>query len=69
MPSKTVERPKSQSLPVGWALVTDEGTGRPYYFNYKTNETSWKPPRIARATSPSPTSQVSMGVDGVIPCP
>ena len=47
-----LERPKSQSLPRGWALAKDEETGRPYYFNAKTNETSWKPPRTKSVPSP-----------------
>ena len=54
------ERPKSQSLPVGWVLMTDEESGRPCYFNTKTHETSWKPPRISRARTPSPSPGVSV---------
>ncbi|XP_032222777.2 rho GTPase-activating protein 15 isoform X2 [Nematostella vectensis] len=49
--NKVQERPKSQSLPVGWVLTKDEDTGRPYYYNPKTNETSWKPPRSSRSCS------------------
>ncbi|KAJ7363145.1 hypothetical protein OS493_011423 [Desmophyllum pertusum] len=37
------DRPKSQSLPVGWALIIDEASSRPCYVNAKTGETSWKP--------------------------
>ncbi|XP_020903374.1 rho GTPase-activating protein 12 [Exaiptasia diaphana] len=46
--SKGNERPKSQSLPGGWVTAKDEESGRPYYYNSKTNETSWKPPRVSR---------------------
>lgn len=46
--SKGNERPKSQSLPAGWVIAKDEESGRPYYYNAKTNETSWKPPRVSR---------------------
>lgn len=46
--SRGNERPKSQSLPVGWVVTKDEETGRPYYYNAKTSETSWKPPRVSR---------------------
>ncbi|XP_073236348.1 rho GTPase-activating protein 15-like isoform X2 [Porites lutea] len=49
------ERPKSLSLPPGWVVVTDEASGRPCYMNSKTNETSWKPPRISRAKTPPPS--------------
>ena len=53
------ERPKSQSLPAGWVLITDEASGRPCYYNSKTSETSWKPPRISRARTPPPSPGVS----------
>jgi len=33
---------------VGWVIATDEESGRPYYYNAKTKETSWKPPRVSR---------------------
>lgn len=46
------ERPKSQSLPTGWTVITDEASGRPCYYNSKTSETSWKPPRVSRAKTP-----------------
>ncbi|KAK3717530.1 hypothetical protein QZH41_013788 [Actinostola sp. cb2023] len=46
--SRSSDRPKSQSLPVGWVIARDEETGRAYYYNAKTSETSWKPPRVSR---------------------
>lgn len=32
------------SLPAGWETATDPSSGKPYYFNRATNETSWNPP-------------------------
>eukprot|EP00941_MAST-03F_sp_MAST-3F-sp1_P005486 g5486.t1 len=32
------------SLPSGWMMVIDQKTGRPYYFNIKTRETTWTNP-------------------------
>lgn len=46
------DRPKSQSLPVGWVLTNDEETGRPCYYNSRSGETFWKPPRTAHAKTP-----------------
>ncbi|XP_078378441.1 rho GTPase-activating protein 15-like isoform X3 [Oculina patagonica] len=51
---RSTDRPKSQSLPVGWVIITDESSGRPCYYNSKTSETSWKPPRISRSRTPPP---------------
>ncbi|XP_067020314.1 rho GTPase-activating protein 15-like isoform X4 [Acropora muricata] len=50
------DRPKSLSLPTGWRTMTDDISGRPYYFNSKTGERSWKPPRnsYSKASPSSP---------------
>merc|ERR1719230_231470 len=32
------------ALPPGWEQATDPATGRPYYANRSTGETSWTPP-------------------------
>ena len=53
------ERPKSQSLPVGWVVMHDEASGRPCYLNTKTSETSWKPPRVSRSKTPPSSPGVS----------
>ena len=34
----------TQPLPVDWAEVEDESSGRTYYYNQNTNETSWEHP-------------------------
>lgn len=46
------DRPKSLSLPTGWRTMTDDISGRPYYFNSKTGERSWKPPRNSYSKAP-----------------
>ncbi|KAK2562177.1 Rho GTPase-activating protein 9 [Acropora cervicornis] len=46
------DRPKSLSLPTGWRTMTDDMSGRPYYFNSKTGERSWKPPRNSYSKAP-----------------
>lgn len=40
------------ALPSGWEQVTDPSSGKPYYCNRTTGETSWTPP--SAATSPTP---------------
>lgn len=35
------------NLPVGWAAMVDPATGRTYYFNAATQETSWTVPDVA----------------------
>ena len=32
------------ALPAGWAEFTDEGSGKQYYVNKASGETSWTPP-------------------------
>lgn len=34
-------------LPPGWETTPDPATGKPYYFNRATGETSWTPPAAA----------------------
>ena len=34
----------TQPLPTDWVEVEDEASGRAYYFNQETNETSWEHP-------------------------
>jgi hypothetical protein len=41
----------SSSLPTPWAAVVDPTTGKTYYVNQKTNETSWEPPSLSTAPS------------------
>ena len=50
------------SLPPGWVVTTDEKSGRPYYFNAKTQEASWKPPRHFRSQTPPSLTGVSTHV-------
>jgi len=34
----------NDGLPPGWQMTTDPNTGRPYYINHNTMQTSWTPP-------------------------
>lgn len=34
----------TQPLPAEWVDVEDEASGRTYYYNHDTNETSWEHP-------------------------
>jgi len=49
-------------LPSGYQKLTDPSTGRPYYVNLVTGQTSWTPPAGADAPAPRPAS----GSDGGI---
>lgn len=53
------DRPKSLSLPTGWRTMTDDISGRPYYFNSKTGERSWKPPRNSYSKAPPSSPEAS----------
>ena len=37
-------RPKSATLPAGWSIEVDSESGRTFYFNNETNQSTWKPP-------------------------
>merc|ERR1712194_370169 len=39
-------------LPQGWEQITDPASGRPYFCNRATGETSWTPPAGAPAPAP-----------------
>ncbi|CAJ1367050.1 unnamed protein product [Effrenium voratum] len=47
------------SLPPGWEQTTDPSSGKTYYFNRATNETSWTPPA---AHAPPPTMPAPGGL-------
>jgi len=42
--SFTEEQLNSLPLKKGWSWKLDEGSGRPYFYNRKTQESSWTPP-------------------------
>eukprot|EP00913_Durusdinium_trenchii_P012258 g11510.t1 len=41
-------------LPPGWESAQDPASGKTYYFNRATNETSWTPPAAPAAPPPAP---------------
>jgi hypothetical protein len=43
-PSAPPSAPPAPSLPAAWIEHVDEATGRPFYYNEKTQETSWDRP-------------------------
>ncbi len=49
------QQPQEPPLPQGWQEVKDNGTGKMYYWNPTTNETTWTRPR---PPSPQPVQQV-----------
>jgi len=51
--------PQGPALPPGWEQLTDPASGRPYFCNRSTGETSWTPP--AAPGSRLPPSGVSGG--------
>jgi len=38
---------RCSSLPAGWQRLTDEKSGRPYYYNAQTDESMWNSPRAS----------------------
>lgn len=56
-----VEEQKQPQLPPGWEEFEDEKTGKKYYYNKATNETSWVLPQAtshSRQTSEIPVNSV-----------
>jgi len=46
--------PESPKLPADWAECKDPKSGKTYYYNKKTKETSWKRPEAEPAAAPEP---------------
>ncbi|XP_074658790.1 rho GTPase-activating protein 12-like isoform X2 [Tubulanus polymorphus] len=44
----TATTPPVRALPDAWGMYIDIISGRPYYYNSRTDESSWKPPRPAK---------------------
>lgn len=42
------------ALPPGWEQATDPSSGRPYYCNRATGQTSWTPPAAEAPAAPAP---------------
>eukprot|EP00794_Sanderia_malayensis_P003065 gene3065-3529_t len=38
---------RSSTLPAGWQKLTDDSSGRQFYYNEVTKESVWKPPRMS----------------------
>ena len=57
-PQQQETQQSSSGLPLGWVALQDPGSGRTYYANQNTGETSWDPPVAASpalAPQPQPT--------------
>ncbi len=46
-------RPKSATLPSGWSIEVDNESGRTFYFNNETQESTWRPPSTCSTSSES----------------
>ena len=46
-------RPKSATLPSGWSVEVDRESGKTFYFNNETNESTWRPPSTSSTNSGS----------------
>lgn len=44
------QRATSQQLPQGWVALQDPSSGRTYYANQSTGETTWEPPQSVQST-------------------
>jgi len=53
--------PMAQPLPIGWEQVADPTTGKPYYCNRATGESSWTVP-VAAAPVMAPMPMVAPGL-------
>ena len=47
----TASSEQEADLPPGWTASTDPQTGKPYYYNAATQESSWRPPLIKPGTA------------------
>ena len=47
----TTSSEQEADLPPGWTASTDPQTGKPYYYNAATQESSWRPPLIKPGTA------------------
>jgi len=54
--SHAPSQPQGDQLPPGWAALQDPSSGRTYYANQSTGESSWEKPQMAPApAAPQPT--------------
>jgi len=51
----------STPLPPGWGVASDPSTGKPYYYNHGTGETSWTRPAPSKPTRQPPTAPGASG--------
>eukprot|EP00984_Skeletonema_dohrnii_P015033 scaffold6430_cov135-Skeletonema_dohrnii-CCMP3373.AAC.6 len=57
--------PFSEELPSGWSSSIDEATGKTFYYNEETGESTWDKPSIKEAPDASPEDEVSADDDSV----
>jgi len=55
------------ALPPGWESAPDPASGKPYYFNRATGETSWTPPAAAPAAAPAPAPVAPVAAAPALP--
>lgn len=52
------QTPANPGLPPGWLAMQDPGSGRTYYANQQTGQTTWDPPPMPMPAAPIPEPQV-----------
>lgn len=58
---ESAEEGVTASLPAGWEAVFDPASKKEYYWNNKTNETTWDRPEAAGSEDVAPSSSSSIG--------
>ena len=59
MPAGVMPAGMAGGLPPGWQLAVD-AMGRPFYYNYFTQQTSWTPPTATNIPSIPPSAMYSV---------
>merc|ERR1712070_129986 len=53
--ARHVQRPRELFSQSGWITEVDAASGKTFYYNERTGESSWEPPQQAQAPPPAAT--------------